>query len=177
MAKIWLTSDTHFAHDRDFIWKARGFKNVNEMNKEIVRRWNSVVSEEDTVYHLGDVMLGDNSIGLSLLKQLNGTIYIAFGNHDTQSRIDAYRECHNVAGVQMGYRIKVGKRTGILTHYPTITANGSDTRTLNFFGHTHQTENFYEDRPYMYHVGLDSHDCYPVLLEDALTEIKNKGEK
>ena len=26
----------------------------------------------------------------------------------------------------------------------------------------------------MYHVGVDSHNCYPVLLDDAITEIKNE---
>jgi calcineurin-like phosphoesterase family protein len=176
MSKIWLTSDTHFGHDRDFVWKVRGFKNVDEMNKEIVRRWNSVVSEDDIIYHLGDIMLGDNAIGLSYLKQLNGTIYIAYGNHDTQSRIDEYLKCHNVADVQMGYRIKAGKKTCILTHYPTVTANGADTKTLNLYGHTHQTTNFYDNRPYMYHVGVDSHNCYPILLEDVLNDIRKESK-
>ena len=32
--------------------------------------------------------------------------------------------------------------------------------------------NFFENRPYMYHVGVDSHDCYPVLLEDAVDIIR-----
>ena len=26
----------------------------------------------------------------------------------------------------------------------------------------------------MYHVGVDSHNCYPVLLDDAITEINNE---
>lgn len=174
MSKIFLTSDTHFGHDRDFIWKPRGFSNVHEMNEEIVRRWNSIVIEDDIVYHLGDIMLGDDSVGLSYLKQLNGMIYIAFGNHDTSKRIHLYKQCHNVMDVQMGFRIKNKKKTCILTHYPTVTANGEDTRTINFFGHTHQQTNFYEDKPYMYHVGMDSHNCYPVDIELALQEIKNK---
>jgi calcineurin-like phosphoesterase family protein len=77
----------------------------------------------------------------------------------------------------MGYRIKCpGKRTAILTHYPTITDNMGDLRTLSFFGHTHQENNFYPNYPNMYHVGMDSHNCTPVLLEDALEEMKkNKG--
>lgn len=173
MGNIWFSSDTHFGHDRDFIWGARGFKNVTEMNEQIVKNWNSVVKEDDIVYLLGDIMLGDGS-GLKYLKQLNGTIYIALGNHDTNSRAELYKECHNVADVQMGYRIKAGKRTVILSHYPTITANGDDIKTLNFYAHTHQQDNnFFEGRKYMYHVGLDSHNCYPVKLETILEEIKN----
>ena len=30
--KVWLTSDLHLCHDKEFIWGPRGFKNVDEMN-------------------------------------------------------------------------------------------------------------------------------------------------
>lgn len=176
MSKIWLTSDTHFCHDRDFVWQNRGFKNVNEMNNAIIENWNTRVAPEDIVYLLGDIMLGNNESGLACLKQLKGNIFIAFGNHDTKERIESYLNCYNVRDVQMGYRIKVpGKRTAILTHYPTVTDNMGDLRTLNFFGHTHQKDsNFFQNYSNMYHVGMDSHNCAPILLEDALEEIKQK---
>ena len=175
MSRIWLTSDTHFCHDKEFVWQERGFKNITEMNQTIVKNWNSVVDHEDTIYLLGDVMLGDRERGLYYLKQLKGNIYIAYGNHDTDGRIADYLKCHNVRDVQMGYRIKCpGKRTAILTHYPTITDNMGDLRTLSFFGHTHQRSNVYPDYPNMYHVGMDSHNCTPVLLEDALEEMKKR---
>lgn len=35
---IWLTSDTHFNHDKDFIWKPRGFQNVQDMNEAILTK-------------------------------------------------------------------------------------------------------------------------------------------
>lgn len=62
MSKIWFTSDTHFCHDRGFLYEPRGFTNVEDMNEAIVQRWNSVVAPEDTVYHLGDAMLNDLSL-------------------------------------------------------------------------------------------------------------------
>ena len=37
------------SHDKEFIWGARGFNSVDEMNIEIVKRWNSVVAPEDIV--------------------------------------------------------------------------------------------------------------------------------
>ena len=49
--------------------------------------------------------------------------------------------------------------------------------TLNLYGHTHQNTNFYEDRPYMYHVGVDSHDGYPVLLDTVIIQMKNKVDE
>ena len=30
------------------------------------------------------------------------------------------------------------------------------------------------DTPFMYHVGQDSHNCFPVLLDDAIQDMKNK---
>ena len=68
---IWLTSDTHFCHDREFIFGPRGFSCVEEMNKAIVERWNSVVSDDDTVYHLGDTILNDIDSGIEYFKFVN----------------------------------------------------------------------------------------------------------
>lgn len=56
--KIWLSSDYHLNHDKEFIWKARGFKSVEEMNEAIITRNNELVSPEDTLIICGDLMLG-----------------------------------------------------------------------------------------------------------------------
>ena len=58
--QIWLTSDTHFSHRQPFLYEPRGFLSVNEMNQKIVEYWNSVVKEDDIVYHLGDLCLSNN---------------------------------------------------------------------------------------------------------------------
>ena len=74
--------------------------------------------------------------------------------------------------------IKYKKKKNLiyLSHYQTMTGNMDDSigkTTLNFHGHTHQTTNFTEGQGfYMYHVGVDSHDCYPVHIDDALEAIK-----
>lgn len=178
MTQIWLTSDTHLNHNKDFIWKARGFASIEDMNAAIIERWNSVVKDEDIVYHLGDVMMGaDLQAGLRMISKLKGQKYLAFGNHDTDARLKAFKTNHFFQDIQMGYRIKINKKIFILTHYPTVTANGEDIRTINLYGHTHQENNFFENRPYMYHVGVDSHDCYPIKIEDIIEEIRNKQKE
>ena len=178
MGKIFVTSDLHFNHNRDFIYAERGFSTVEEMNETIIKNWNSVVSDEDIVYVLGDVVMGEDlEAGIKLLSQLKGIKYLAFGNHDTDARIAAFKDGGFFEDIQMGYRIKYKKHSYILTHYPTVTANGDDLRTINLFGHTHQQCNFYEERPYMYHVGVDSHNCTPVCIDDIVLEIKKQKEK
>ena len=38
MSNIWLISDTHFNHNKDFIWSPRGFNSVWEMNEVIIEK-------------------------------------------------------------------------------------------------------------------------------------------
>lgn len=183
MSKIWLTSDTHFGHDRDFIWSPRGFTSATQNDKEIIKRWNSVVSSHDIVYHLGDVMLGDNKSGMSCLRQLNGNIFIIQGNHDTKTRLELYDTLPNVCVLGIATIIKYNGLNFYLSHYPTLTENFGDQDkplrrcTINLFGHTHQETNFYENNPCMYHVGVDSHNSTPVLLDDIIEEIRKEKNK
>ena len=183
MSKVWFTSDSHFCHDRGFVYEPRGFKNIEEMNVAIVERWNSVVDPDDIVYHLGDVMLNDNCRGSELLEALNGHIVMIRGNHDTDTRINIYKESHNVDMCgDWAQIVKWGKFTFYLSHYPTNTSNLEkdaplSQHVINLYGHTHQKGNFYQDIPYMYHVGMDSHDCYPVSAEQIIEDIKEKVEE
>ena len=176
--KIFLTSDTHFGHDREFIWKARGFNSVEEMNETIIQKWNDTVSAEDDVYILGDVILGEPG-NSEYVKRLNGKLHIVLGNHDTSNREEMYRNLPNVVEVaEVGIRLKYKKHNFILTHYPMMTGNlekeSLKQMSLNLYGHTHQMSNFYNDMPFMYHVGVDSHNCYPMLLDDIIEEMYAK---
>ena len=154
MGKIFLTSDTHFNHNKDFVYAARGFKTIEEMNKAIIENWNAVVTDEDTVYLLGDVIMGEDlQAGLRLISKLKGKKYLAYGNHDTDARLKAFKTNRFFEDIQMGYRLKYGKKNFILTHYPTVTANGEDTRTINLYGHTHQTVTWYDEGLYVLNPG------------------------
>lgn len=55
---IFIVSDLHLGHSKDFIYGARGFENVEDMNETIIRKWNEVVNYEDDVYVLGDLVMG-----------------------------------------------------------------------------------------------------------------------
>ena len=45
--EIYLTSDLHLGHDKDFIYKPRGFNSVDEANESIISNWNSIINEDD----------------------------------------------------------------------------------------------------------------------------------
>ena len=181
---IYLISDTHFGHDKDFIYKPRGYKNIYEHDQDLIKKWNSIVQHEDEIYHLGDVMLGDNDYGCSCLKQLKGQIHIIRGNHDTDSRIKLYEDCFNVVDVQEGKYFKYHKYHFFLSHYPTLTSNYDDDKPLkakmiNLCGHSHTDNHFADiDKGLIYHCDVDSSNGYPIPLDNIILEIKNKiGEK
>lgn len=67
---IYFIADTHFNHDNIIKYCNRPFKNSQEMNEYIIKKWNSVVKKEDTVYHLGDVGFGTTEILKELISRL-----------------------------------------------------------------------------------------------------------
>lgn len=181
MSEIFFTSDTHFCHGKSFLYEPRGFTNADEMNEAIIERWNEVVKPGDTVYHLGDTMLNDNEKGIECFKRLNGMIFLIYGNHDTSNRIDGlFAACrHKMLGGWHAFVIKHGKQSIYLSHYPTLTANYDDKHfsqhVINLHGHTHQRANWLDPRnPFMYHVGVDSHNCTPVHIDEVMTDIRQR---
>lgn len=179
---IFCTSDLHLGHDKDFVTKARGFETVEEMNAEIIRRWNERVYPDDDVYVLGDLTLGDVEEGIRLIAKLNGYLHIMRGNHDTDKKVERYLELPNVVSVQYADVLKYGKAVFWLGHYPTITANYDDDKpwakhVVCLFGHTHQEQPFYNDNPYMYNVGMDAHNCTPITIDEIVADIRKKKEE
>ena len=180
MGKIFLTSDLHFGHDREFLWGPRGFKSSEEHDEAIIANWNSVVGPDDDVYVLGDLMLGDNEKAKQYIEQLNGKIHIVRGNHCTDKRWnEVYPTISNIVEL-VGWStvIHYRKYHFYLSHFPTLTGNlekeSLHQMTLGLFGHTHSKDKFYEDRPYMYNVALDANDNTPVLLDDIIDRMKEK---
>lgn len=179
---IFCTSDLHLGHDKDFVVQARGFETVEDMNAEIIRRWNERVYPDDDVYVLGDLTLGDVEEGIRLIAKLNGYLHIMRGNHDTDKKVERYLELPNVVSVQYADVLKYGKAVFWMGHYPTITANYDDDKpwakhVVCLFGHTHQEQPFYNDNPYMYNVGMDAHNCTPITIDEIVADIRKKKEE
>ncbi len=181
---IFLTSDWHFNHDQPFVWEARGFKSIDEMNAEIIKRHNSVVAPDDDVYVLGDLcMSGNLAENKNFIESLNGRIHVVLGNHCTANRQKMYEVCKNVVEI-CGYAtmLKYKKYSFYLSHFPTNTGNYDDDddrglkgRIINLCGHLH-SPNAYVDMEQgrvSYHVEMDAHDCYPISIEEIIITLKH----
>ena len=125
MGKIFLTSDLHFFYSKSFIYSPRGYESIEEMNEIQIRKWNSVVGKDDTVYVLGDFFLGtmdDFTIAKidEYLSHLNGHTKLIIGNHDTPAKLKYDKN----RGIECVYAdmITYNKHKYYLSHYPTLTA-------------------------------------------------------
>ena len=170
---IFVASDWHLNHNKPFIYKARGFKNVQEHNEEIIKRHNSIVLPDDIVYVLGDCSLGTNiEENIEYIKSMNGKKYLAIGNHDTDAKIKAYKEANLFEDIQFAYRIRFKKYEYLMTHYPTLVSNGEDPKPVwNIHGHDHDFTIFH-DYGHNYDVCMEAHNCYPISLDQIHQEIK-----
>jgi calcineurin-like phosphoesterase family protein len=77
----WFSSDSHFWHQNVIRYCSRPYATVEDMNEDMVRRWNVLVKPEDTVYVLGDFSLAFRAVE-TFTHRLSGTKYLCPGNHD-----------------------------------------------------------------------------------------------
>ena len=79
----WIISDLHLGHENIIKYCDRPFKDVEEMNRIIITRWNNLVANDDVVYFLGDMSYGRGSGKPGdWIRLLNGELVYFKGSHD-----------------------------------------------------------------------------------------------
>lgn len=180
MSNVYFTSDWHLFHaniakfsqrvafmnedERDAIWAARGQESsdlrklkvceesVHRMNQAIIDNINRVVGRGDTLWVLGDVILGsfDPRVTYNQLREVRDkincqNINMIWGNHDKPlqwwrgrnkalSR-DQFFEIFNKVDSQT--RIKVRDQHIVLNHYAMCVWDGSHRGAWHLYGHSH----------------------------------------
>lgn len=99
---IYIVSDTHFYHKNILQYCDRPYKTVEEMNLAIVNNWNSVVTPNDIVFHLGDVGFGLVENLKPMIESLNGHKILLKGNHDMKRGENSWRNI----GFEKSYKCK-----------------------------------------------------------------------
>jgi calcineurin-like phosphoesterase family protein len=178
MPAVFLVSDTHFGHAgvcrflRDDGTKLRPWDNPDEMDEEMIKRWNETVRPNDKVYHLGDVVI--NRKALKTLDRLNGDKVLIKGNHDI-FRLEEYTKYFRDI---RGYHVMNGM---ILSHIPVHEASLGRFGT-NIHGHLHANRvlrndvkgvDFIDNRYYC--VCVEQTDFAPILFEDVIKHIITEG--
>ena len=77
-----MTSDTHWFHENIIKYTFRPYYYLQEMNEGLIYNWNTKITKDMDVLHLGDFSLR-SSIVPEILSRLNfKSITLAVGNHD-----------------------------------------------------------------------------------------------
>lgn len=187
MPATFLVSDTHFGHEKTCTMFKRAdgtplrpFKTVEEMDEEMVRRWNERVGKKDKVYHLGDVVI--NRKYLEILGRLNGDKVLIRGNHDIFKLEDYTKYFRDVRG----YHVMNGM---ILSHVP-VHPESLGRFGVNVHGHLHYQrvkkvkgfdpdtgEFIYSDEidPRYHCVCVEQTDYTPITLEEVKKRVLDEG--
>ena len=171
MGKMFVTSDTHFNHkniagpsisswDRGY----REFNSIDEMNRTIADNINSVVGENDILWHLGDFAFGSRHRYPEMRNLLNcRTIHLIYGNHDHTIKNDPelramFSSCQNYK------QMKINGTNFVLMHYPLHVWDGHQHGAVHLHGHCHG--NLPESTRKRMDVGVDVFDI-PITFDYA----------
>jgi calcineurin-like phosphoesterase family protein len=192
---IFATADTHFNHDKEFIWKARGYKSKENHTKGVIEKINQLVKPDDKLIHCGDLSL--NSTVADLWHYHNAincnNIYLLWGNHNNPLW-KVYREEIEQAGHQQlecyPWRLKqfpkfilVGnlfqfywkKQFFVCSHFPLMIWDLMKYESICLTGHSHgncpQT-NLSNKTNKILDVGIDIHG-QPLSLDAVNRILKN----
>lgn len=134
---------------------------VNEMNREMVKRWNSVVGPLDTVYHLGDFAMGPSSELGPAVKRLNGKKVLIIGNHD---RSPGRMKEAGFDEVYESLRVRIDGHELYLHHQPEMKVRWKGAK-FHLCGHVHEK---WRRKGDMINVGVDQWDFTPRSLHEIL---------
>ena len=177
--QVWFTSDTHFGHENIIRYCGRPFRNAEEMNAELIRRWRETVPDDGIVFHLGDFAHGGSRLWNDILCTLTGRKYLILGNHDIKNLRQGYMNRFEFVTQQM--TIRVSGQHIVLNHNPFLCYGGSYRDVWQLFGHVHSGPFSHTGLdhprlkmlfPFQYDVGVDNNDFRPV----SFAEVKSKIE-
>jgi len=132
-SKIFITSDTFFGRNQIIDLANRPFGDVSEMDNILIQNWNQVVSENDTVYHLGN-FAWDPTVCDDVLRSLNGQKKIMIGDYD-MALIETAKYHDNVEIITDQIYQLHDKRI-VLSHWPLEIWSGKNNGVFHFHGHT-----------------------------------------
>lgn len=165
----WFISDTHFFHTNilKFVDKngkrIRPFNSLEEMHEYMIEKWNSVVKDNDYVYHLGDVTFQYHGLFNNLMHRLKGKKRLIVGNHD---KIWNPALINNFEKADLWKGFKENNFTA--SHMPLPLENLRD-GAVCVHGHVHQNS---LNKPGYINVSVEVRNYTPVHIDEIGKEIR-----
>jgi len=175
---IFFTSDMHINHKNILTLCNRPYPNIDAHDDDIIQRHNSVVTDSDDVWDLGDIAYRCSAEDcFERIKRLNGKRHIIMGNHDKSLR-QAYKKGLLKDMINSGKLEIIGGETAIndstlaiskmltidnhkvfISHYAHKTWPGAFRGTIMLYGHSHG--NMIESQYKSFDIGVDSNGYFP----------------
>jgi calcineurin-like phosphoesterase family protein len=184
---IWFTSDSHF-HHKNIVrgvtsWEigegevgTRDFDTLEEHDEALVKSFNSVIKENDILYHLGDWSFGGHEqIKIFRDKLRCKNIHLIFGNHDQHIEPinSPYRSLFSSLGYYKEISLNVDKKWDqfrkvkiCMSHYAMRVWNKSHHGAIMLYGQSHGT--LEDNGTRSMDVGVDTNALYPYHLDEVL---------
>ena len=194
MKTIWFSADTHYSHANVISLCNRPFCNIYEHDQVLIQNDNSVVSNEDDYYFLGDFAFRCSAERvLEIIKRLNfRKMYFLFGNHDKAMRQAIQRgmldkEINNgkieiIGGkepitdttIAISKMLDINGQKIFISHYGHRTWPGAFRNCIHLYGHSHSNLlPLYKSMD----VGVDCHNFFPISFEEILFAMNNVKEE
>ena len=148
--RYFITADQHFGHDNIRTFCKRPFKSVEEMDHELIKRHNEVVSEGDIVIHAGDFAFRNKISAYDYQAKLKGRHIFLVGSHD-HWMLDQSKYQYIWEGKILGQPI-------VVCHYAMRTWKKSHYNSWQLFGHSHGK---LEGVGKQMDIGVDTNNYYP----------------
>ena len=174
---IYFTSDLHFGHKNVIRFDNRPFTTIEEMDEELIKRWNNKAKDEDTIYILGDVSWYKAEKTCEILSRLQGNKFLVKGNHDSidKSMRRYFKDIYDYK------EININGQNIVLCHYPIPCFKNHYSGWIHLYGHTHDTweEDIIQDTKMaiekhipclMFNVGEMCWNYEPVSLDEIMKE-------
>lgn len=169
--KQYVTADLHFGHANIIKYCKRPFKSLAEMNRTIITNFNTILKDDDMIYHIGDWCFrnspggkkgeGSQNKALTYLKKLKGFWVLLKGNHDRNNSL----KTKMISCVVEFAHVKMW-----LTHRP---QDANPDYEINLVGHVHGAWKIQRltKNSIMYNVGVDVHNFKPITLDQVITDV------
>lgn len=184
--KLYFSSDHHFHHKNIIEFCNRPWGDSRTMDEAMIVLWNQTVPPDGIVFYAGDFIFTGNLLYVEeLVKRLNGTIHLIYGNHDYQNKLDRTvakeifdNRTYDVVELTVKDESLSAKHINFfISHYPHMYWHRG---SYHLYGHVHggpeSTAN--EKVPFhfmRYDIGVDNNNYKPISYFELL-DIFNKYE-
>jgi calcineurin-like phosphoesterase family protein len=148
---VFVWSDLHLGHDKEFLWKPRGFTNVEQHDLAIKNLWQTTLNSESIIFILGDIMFGHKAderlvdfledVPFDKILLMSGNHHAGFKQliHQSDDNGEYWMKDKIIQFIPNYIEAYINNKFWVMSHYPILSANGQGKDNFGgmIFGHCH----------------------------------------